>query len=61
MWVLRVENFGPLLVESDLQGRSLFEENNAEVNDKIAKLYDGLKAPSLSRYGETDDKTKELI
>ncbi|MEK9828589.1 MAG: fumarate hydratase C-terminal domain-containing protein [Rhodospirillales bacterium] len=61
MWVLRVENFGPLLVESDLQGRSLFEENNAEVNGKIAKLYDGLKAPSLSRYGETDDKTKELI
>ena len=61
MWVLRVENFGPLLVESDLQGRSLFEENNTEVNGKIAKLYDGLKAPSLSRYGETDDKTKELI
>ena len=61
MWVLREENFGPLLVESDLQGRSLFEENNAEVNGKIAKLYDGLKAPSLSRYGETDDKTKELI
>jgi len=61
MWVLRVENFGPLLVESDLQGRSLFEENNAAVNANLAKLYDGLKAPSLARYGETDDKTKELI
>jgi len=61
MWVLRVENFGPLLVESDLQGRSLFEENNATVNAGLARLYDGLKPPSLSRYGETDDKTKELI
>ncbi len=61
MWVLRVENFGPLLVESDLQGRSLFEENNAIVNQGLAKLYEGLKPPSLARYGETDDKTKELI
>ena len=61
MWVLRVENFGPLLVESDLQGRSLFEENNAKVNANLNKLYDGLRPPSLSRYGETDDKTEELI
>jgi len=61
MWVFRVENFGPLLVESDLQGNSLFEQNNKEINEKIEKLYEGLRAPSLSRYGETDNKRDELI
>jgi L(+)-tartrate dehydratase beta subunit len=61
MWVLRVENFGPLLVESDLAGNSLFETNNAEVNTRVAGLYEGLRPPALSRYGETRDKTEELI
>jgi len=61
MWVLRVENFGPLLVESDLNGNSLFERNNAEINANIEKLYAGLRLPSLSRYGETDNKRDELI
>ena len=61
MWVLRVENFGPLIVESDLQGNSLFEQQNAEINPRIEKLYAGLKQPVLRRHGETDDKTEELI
>jgi L(+)-tartrate dehydratase beta subunit len=61
MWLLRVENFGPLLVESDLQGNSLFEENNRQINAQIEQAYQGLKKPALSRYGETDDKTRELI
>jgi len=61
MWVLKVENFGPLLVESDLEGNSLFEQNNKQINAKIDKLYEGLRPPSLSRYGETDNKRDELI
>jgi L(+)-tartrate dehydratase beta subunit len=61
MWVLEVERFGPLLVESDLAGNSLFEANNREVNAGLAKLYEGLKPPSLSRYGETDDRAQELF
>ena len=61
MWVLEVENFGPLLVESDLEGNSLFETNNRAINAQIEKAYEGLKPPALSRYGETDDKTQELI
>lgn len=61
MWILRVENFGPLLVESDLKGNSLFERNNAEVNARVESLYEGLKPPALSRYGETRNKTDELI
>jgi L(+)-tartrate dehydratase beta subunit len=61
MWILRVENFGPLLVESDIHGNSLFERNNAEVNARVESLYEGLRPPALSRYGETRDKTDELI
>jgi len=61
MWILEVEQFGPLLVESDLDGNSLFESQNALVNDQIKAAYAGLRKPALSRYGETDDKTEELI
>ena len=61
MWILRVENFGPLLVESDMAGNSLFERNNADVSKRVEQLYEGLRPPALSRYGETRDKTEELI
>ena len=61
MWVLEVEKFGPLLVESDHAGNSLFERNNREINAGIDKLYEGLKKPSLQRFGETDDREQELI
>lgn len=61
MWVFEVENFGPFLVESDLDGNSLFEQQGRQINANIEKLYDGLKAPALSRFGETDDRKDELI
>ncbi len=61
LWVFEVARFGPLLVESDLAGNSLFERNNQVVNAGLAALYDGLKPPSLARFGETDDRTDELI
>ncbi len=61
MWVFEVENFGPFLVESDLEGNSLFEQHNKLINANLEKLYDGLKAPALSRFGETDDRKDELI
>ena len=61
MWVFEVENFGPFIVDSDLKGRSLFEEQGKVINEKLDRLYDGLKPPALSRYGETDDRNDELI
>jgi len=61
MWVFEVENFGPFIVESDLEGNSLFEQQGKLVNSNLEKLYEGLKAPALSRYGETDDRKDELI
>ena len=61
MWVFEVENFGPFIVESDLDGNSLFEQQGKLVNANLERLYAGLRAPALSRYGETDDRKDELI
>jgi len=61
MWVLEVEAFGPFLVESDLEGNSLFEQANQEINAKVSRLYEGLKEPSLRRYGETTSRDDEVI
>lgn len=60
-WTFEVENFGPLLVESDINGNSLFETHNADINSSIERAYEGLKPLALSRFGETDKKTDELI
>ncbi len=61
VWVLDVENFGPFLVESDFAGNSLFERENAKIAPGIEKLYRGTKPATMRRFGETDDKTDEVI
>jgi L(+)-tartrate dehydratase beta subunit len=61
MWIFEVENLGPFIVESDLEGNSLFEQHGKLINANLEKMYEGLKAPALSRYGETDDRKDELI
>ena len=61
VWVLDVEKFGPFLVESDLAGNSLFERENAKIAPGLEKLYAGTKPATMRRYGETDDKTEEII
>ena len=61
MWVLEAENMGPFIVESDLKGNSLFERENAKIAANIEKAYEGTKPATLKRFGETDDRTDELI
>ncbi len=61
MWVFEVENFGPLLVDCDRAGNSLFEANNRAMKAKIEAAYEGLEKPALGRFGETDDRGEELI
>jgi len=61
MWVIQVENFGPLLVESDFAGNSLFERENEKIKKNIEKAYEGTKPAILKRFGETNDRTDELI
>ena len=61
MWLFEVENLGPFIVESDLRGNSLFEQQGRLINENLEKAYAGLKKPALARYGETDDRKDELI
>jgi L(+)-tartrate dehydratase beta subunit len=61
VWVLDVENFGPFLVEGDLAGNSLFERENAKIAPLLEKSYAGTRPATMRRFGETDDKTDEII
>jgi L(+)-tartrate dehydratase beta subunit len=61
VWVLDVEKFGPFIVESDLEGNSLFERENAKIAAGLAKVYEGTRPATMRRFGETNDKTQEVI
>ncbi len=52
VWVLDVEKFGPFIVESDLDGNSLFERENAKIAAGIEKLYEGTRPATMRRFGE---------
>jgi L(+)-tartrate dehydratase beta subunit len=61
LWVLEVERLGPLLVEGDREGRSLFALANREIDTRIAEVYAGLPAYALGRFGETTARTDEVV
>lgn len=61
MWVLEVENFGPFIVASDLDGNSLFDRENAKIAGNLPAAYEGTRPAIMQRYGETDDRSDELI
>lgn len=61
MWVIRARKMGPFIVASDLDGNCLFERENARIRDRIGDLYEGTKPATLRRYGETDDRSDEVI
>ena len=42
LWVLEVERLGPLLVEGDAEGRSLFALANREINVRLEEVYRSL-------------------
>jgi len=61
MWILGVESFGPFIVASDLEGNSLFDRENAKIAEKLPAAYEGTRPAIMQRYGETDDRSDELI
>jgi len=61
VWVLEVNNMGPFIVESDMEGNSLFELANEKINKNLARVYEGLPDPVLRRYGEELDRGKEVV
>ena len=61
VWVLEVNHLGPFIVESDMEGNSLFELCNRQINKNLSKLYEGLPEPVLHRYGEVLDRKEEVL
>lgn len=61
MWVLKCNRMGPFIVASDLQGNCLFERENAKIAANLDRVYEGTRPATLKRYGETDDRSDELI
>ncbi|HEX2035138.1 MAG TPA: fumarate hydratase [Chloroflexota bacterium] len=61
MWLLEVEELGPLLVDGDAEGRSYAAEHAAEVDAPVLELYESLPQLILKRFGEVTDPTAELI
>ena len=61
MWVIRAKRMGPFIVASDMEGNCLFERENAKIAENLERVYEGTKAPVLKRFGETDDRSDEVI
>jgi L(+)-tartrate dehydratase beta subunit len=61
IWFLEVENFGPLIVECDSRGNSMFEKENALIDKTFLPLYDKLEGPVLKRLGEAMDPCTEML
>ena len=61
MWVIRCNRMGPFIVASDLDGNCLFERENERISKNLHKAYEGTRPATLKRFGETDDKSDELI
>ncbi len=61
LWVLSVKDFGPLIVESDCEGNSLFKQENEKIDRKFIPLYEGLKLPALGRLGEETSAGEEMV
>jgi len=61
MWVIECNRMGPFIVASDLEGNCLFERENEQIAKNIEKAYEGTKPAVLKRYGESDDRSDELI
>ena len=62
MWCIEVERFGPLVVECDIAGNSLFEEENRKVDEVLTEQYERYqRAPVLKRLGEVVSPCDEII
>lgn len=61
MWVLKCNRMGPFIVASDLKGNCLFERENKKISKNLEQIYEGTASPTLKRFGETDDRSDELI
>lgn len=61
MWVIRCRRMGPFIVASNLDGKCLFERENERISQNLERVYEGTRPAVLKRFGETDDRSDELV
>lgn len=62
MWVIRVRNFGPFIVDGDCTGASLADQAIEAANPKFAEVYSRMSPHVLKRIGEiTQELNDEVI
>ncbi len=61
LWVLQLNELGPLMVEGDAKGNSYFAGVNEEINQRLGSLYEGLNPPVFGRLGEEQKPENELF
>jgi L(+)-tartrate dehydratase beta subunit len=61
LWVLEVDRLGPLLVEGDAAGRSLFALANREIDRRLQEVYRSLPPFALGRFGEATSRQDEVV
>jgi len=61
MWLIRVENFGPFIVEGDTTGVSLADRSIAEVNPNFERAYAELPQHVLKRIGEISQSLEHEV
>ena len=40
---------------------AVFEKTNREISANLSKVYEGTRPATLRRYGETDDRSDEVV
>ena len=62
-WVQRhaVADMAPFFETWQRAGESLFEKTNREISANLSKVYEGTRPATLRRYGETDDRSDEVV
>lgn len=61
MWVIRVRNFGPFIVDGDCTGASLADQAIEAVNPKFAEVYARLSPHVLKRMGEITQELQDEV
>jgi L(+)-tartrate dehydratase beta subunit len=62
LWLIRVADFGPFIVDGDTTGASLADRANEAINPNFAGVYVGMQQHVLKRMGEiTQDLEQEVI
>jgi L(+)-tartrate dehydratase beta subunit len=61
MWVIRVKDFGPLIVDYDLSGTCLQEQMGEATKHSLGSLLAGYSPATLKRYGEVDSSIDQVL